>query len=348
MGTHFHIVPFILSSAEENDDLKMAFMHFFIAFLALGVVAAEEEFIEGLSAEDILNTEFEVEYAEDDRTIDEIIAAAGTAEGAAKAAGENQEINYDMDMNMDPMQYSLEYGNLAGFAGAGMANGWYRWPKAIIPYKIQRGYTQSQLNVIYQGMQMWMRKTCIKFVPAGSADARSTGHNNYITIFSGGGCYSSVGYNHRSHQVSLAARGCTLPGIVAHELGHTIGLHHEQCRPDRDNYLKIFLSNVPSNMRHNFNKVQGTSNFGMPYDYCSLMHYGATAFGGRHFTIVPKDLDYLAVIGRSHNRAADLTYTDVTIVNKMYGCNIQAQQTPCPKIPCTSRYSAATCNSLRG
>merc|ERR1712189_9645 len=113
---------------------------------------------------------------------------------------------------------------------------------------------------IYAGMQMWMRKTCIKFVPAGSAEARSTGHSHYITIFSGRGCYSSVGYNHRSHQVSLQARGCT----------------------------------VPSNMRHNFNKVSGTSTFGLPSDYCSLMHYGATAFGGRSFTIVPKDLDYLA------------------------------------------------------
>ena len=50
-------------------------------------------------------------------------------------AGENQEINYDMDMNMDPMQYEVEYGKLAGFAGAGMASSWYRWPKAIIPYR---------------------------------------------------------------------------------------------------------------------------------------------------------------------------------------------------------------------
>merc|ERR1719187_2573890 len=141
-----------------------------------------------------------------------------------------------------------------------------------------------------------MRKTCIRFVQAGSAEARSTGHNHYITIFSGQGCYSSVGYNHRSHQVSLQAGGCTYAGIVAHELGHTIGLHHEQCRPDRDSYLNIYLSNVPSNMRHNFNKVSGTSNF----------------------------------------------------VNKMYGCSNSVAQTSCPKIPCTSRWSSSTCNSLRG
>ena len=51
------------------------------------------------------------------------------------SAGENQEINFDMDMNMDPAQYEIEYGKLQGFAGAGMASSYYRWPKAIIPYK---------------------------------------------------------------------------------------------------------------------------------------------------------------------------------------------------------------------
>merc|ERR1712142_147849 len=332
----------------NRSYFKMALTHFLIAFLALGVVAAEEGYIEGLSAEEIMSSELEAEYSTDDRTIDEIIAAAGTMEGAALSAADNQEVNFDMDMNMDPMMYASEYGNIAGFAGAGMQSNWYRWPKAIIPYKIASGFSSSQVQTIYQGMQMWMRKTCIRFTPAGSDLARSTGHSHYIEIFSGRGCYSSVGYNHRSHQVSLQARGCTIPGIVAHELGHTIGLHHEQCRPDRDNYLRIMLGSVPSNMRHNFNKVSGTSTFGMPYDYCSLMHYGATAFGGRSFTIVPKDLDYLAVIGRSHVRGAGLTYTDATIVNKMYGCSNSVAQTSCPKIPCTSKWSSSTCNSLRG
>lgn len=326
----------------------MALKHFLIAFLALAVVAAEEEmeFIEGLSADEILNTEFPAEYSTDDRTIDEIIAAAGTKDGAAIAAADNGDVNYDMDMNMAPEQYAVEYGKLSGFAGAGMANSWYRWPKAIIPYRISSGFSSSQISTIYAGMKMWMEKTCIRFVQAGSAEARSTGHSHYITIFSGQGCYSSVGYSHRSHQVSLQARGCVIPGIVAHELGHTIGLHHEQCRPDRDSYIRVNLSPVSSNMRHNFNKMSGTNNFGMPYDYCSLMHYGATAFGGRSFTMIPKDLDYLAVIGKSHQRGAPLTYTDATIVNKMYGCGITAAQTPCNKIPCTSRYSSSTCRSL--
>merc|ERR1712142_1322690 len=89
-----------LNSSQFSNDFTMALSHFLIAFLALGLVAAEEmEFEKGLSADEILNTEFAVEYSDDDRTIDEIIAAAGTAAGAAQAAGENQEVNFDMNMN---------------------------------------------------------------------------------------------------------------------------------------------------------------------------------------------------------------------------------------------------------
>merc|ERR1712198_354117 len=197
-----------LRLTQEQDRIDMAFAHFFFAFLAIGAVVAEEGFIEGLSADEILNTEFEVEYAADDRTIDEIIAAAGTAAGAAKAAGENQEINYDMDMNMDPMQYEMEYGKLAGFAGAGMASSWYRWPKAIIPYQIARGFSRSQINWA-QPLHQNLQRTGLLL------------HRGLQPSLS-----RSVSPSRRLH-----SRRNRRPRV-----GHTIGHHHEQCRPDRDSY----------------------------------------------------------------------------------------------------------------
>jgi hypothetical protein len=39
-----------------------------------------------------------------------------------------------MDMIMDLLQYEVAYGNLAGFAGAGITSNY--WPKGIILYRL--------------------------------------------------------------------------------------------------------------------------------------------------------------------------------------------------------------------
>ena len=64
--------------------------------------------------------------------------------------------------------------------------------------------------------------------------------------------------------------------IVIHELGHAIGFNHEQTRPDRDQYVQIYLENVNRTKRHNFKKYDNdhTNTFSVPYDYYSVMHYG--------------------------------------------------------------------------
>merc|ERR1719193_1693255 len=59
--------------------------------------------------------------------------------------------------------------------------------------------------------------------------------------------------------------------------------------------------------------------------------------------MIPKDLGYISVIG---THQPDLTYSDATIVNKMYGCGITASKTPCYKRPCTDLFSASTCKKL--
>jgi hypothetical protein len=79
-------------------------------------------------------------------------------------------------------------------------------------------------------------------------------------------------------------------GNVIHEIGHAVGLFHEQSREDRDQFIEILFDSVIPEARHNFSQhiVDGTD-FG-PYDYASIMHYPRTAFsmdGGE--TILPKN-----------------------------------------------------------
>ena len=68
---------------------------------------------------------------------------------------------------------------------------------------------------------------------------------------------------------------CKLDGVVRHELGHTIGLWHEQSRPDRDRYIRIDWSNIEPGGYPNFYKYSRSevNTFSLPYDYGSIMHY---------------------------------------------------------------------------
>lgn len=57
-------------------------------------------------------------------------------------------------------------------------------------------------------------------------------------------CSSPVGYRYgRRNDISLGG-GCQYLGTTMHEIGHSIGLYHEQSRPDRDRYVRIIWNNI--------------------------------------------------------------------------------------------------------
>ena len=66
--------------------------------------------------------------------------------------------------------------------------------------------------------------------------------------------------------------------IVIHELGHAIGLFHEQSREDRGNFVNIDEDNIRDGQEHNFDReVEDADDSGL-YDYDSIMHYSASSF----------------------------------------------------------------------
>ena len=100
---------------------------------------------------------------------------------------------------------------------------------------------------------------------------------------------------------------------TTHELGHALGLWHEQSRADRDNYIKIIWENINEDYRYNFSQHLSDGLDFADYDYQSIMHYTAYAFSknGKK-TIIP--LQESADIGQRDH----LSNKDIAAINAMY------------------------------
>ncbi|CAJ1378770.1 unnamed protein product [Effrenium voratum] len=70
---------------------------------------------------------------------------------------------------------------------------------------------------------------------------------------------------------------CLCVGTVIHELGHALGMNHEQSRPDRDQYVTVHWNNVRPGKEDNFELIEEMDT-SRPYDILSVMHYGRNAF----------------------------------------------------------------------
>ncbi|CAF4878416.1 unnamed protein product [Rotaria sp. Silwood1] len=69
-------------------------------------------------------------------------------------------------------------------------------------------------------------------------------------------------------------------GIVPYQFASGYSFWHEQSRPDRDSYVRIYLENMIAGHEGDFQKLDNTQvdTQNTPYDYDSLMHYRRTEF----------------------------------------------------------------------
>ncbi|XP_076157830.1 hatching enzyme 1.2-like [Alosa pseudoharengus] len=187
------------------------------------------------------------------------------------------------------------------------------WPKSTdgkvyVPYVIANHYTSRELAVIERGLQSFSSSTCIRFFPR-------TNQRDYLNIQSNNGCYSYVGRTYNAQVVSLSRQGCIYHNTVQHELLHALGFNHEQCRSDRDQYIRVLLQNVQSGLEYAFDKI-ATLNQNTPYDYNSVMQYHKYAFSKNNQPTMQPYPDPNVPFGT----ATEMSKNDILRVNRLYQC----------------------------
>jgi hypothetical protein len=180
----------------------------------------------------------------------------------------------------------------------------YRWPNAKVPYEIDPALPMKER--VTDAIKHWESKTSVRFPD------RTAGDVDWIRFVRAQGCASSVGRQGGMQEIFLGD-ACTT-GNAIHEIGHTIGLFHEQSRSDRDQFVEIKWAHIDPTMRHNFN-LEDSLNFGA-YDFGSIMHYPGNAFSvdGQATIVVKQPLDPGVVMGQ---RTA-LSPGDVAAVAALY------------------------------
>uniref|UniRef100_A0A914R335 Metalloendopeptidase n=1 Tax=Panagrolaimus davidi TaxID=227884 RepID=A0A914R335_9BILA len=133
--------------------------------------------------------------------------------------------------------------------------------------------------------------------------------------------------------------GCERLGVIEHEIGHALGLWHEQSRPDAGEYIEVEKDFILPSYTSDFQmrsinliplKIEGLekltykffkgtneiNTLGIPYDYGSVMHYGSTAFSadGMSKTLLTRDPNYQYTIGQRER----LSFYDIQVINKAY------------------------------
>lgn len=147
----------------------------------------------------------------------------------------------------------------------------YKWSNGIIPYVFAGNMSSFTQTAAESAMKYWERNANVRFI-------KRTNQKDYIHFFNGDGSYSYLGKIGGKQDLSLDASWANF-GTAVHEIGHALGLIHEQSRHDRDQNIIVKYDNIQKSQHSQFDisKISHTVSvyMGSRFDFNSIMLYGS-------------------------------------------------------------------------
>ncbi|XXT21237.1 M12 family metallopeptidase [Sorangium sp. So ce429] len=149
------------------------------------------------------------------------------------------------------------------------------WPNGDVPYCFDADFPPEWKSTVHSAIANMERRLPIDFTHVRCDD----GYDDYVRFIRGfddsGGESEDTGWDEGEQDITIFS--VPSESLVTHEMLHALGMHHEQVRSDRGNYVNINWSCIDDDKEHNYELKDDTATSGV-YDYQSIMHYRTGAW----------------------------------------------------------------------